>query len=130
MSHPQRFDPHDPILARLRELCLSFPGADEKISHGRPVFFTKKVFVGYGAVVKGDHDSGRYDQSIIVMPDPDEAAALLQHDRVFVPAYWGPSGWLGYDLGSAPDWDEVAELIEDSYRNTALKRLIAELDAR
>lgn len=130
MSHAPQFDDDDPILTEVRGLCLAFPGADEKVSHGRPVFFTKKVFVGYGAVVKGDHHSGRYDQSIIVMPDPDEAAALLQHERVFVPAYWGPSGWLGYDLSGAPDWNEVAELVEDSFRNTALKRLIAELDAR
>ena len=129
MAHPQQFDDDDPVLARLREICLALPGAAEKISHGRPMFFTKKIFAGYGAVTKGDHHSGRYDESLVFMPDDDEVAALEQHPLVFKPAYWGPYGWLGYDLSKNPDWDEVAELVEESFRNTAGKRLIAELDA-
>jgi len=130
MAHARQFDESDPTLARLREICLGLPGADEKISHGRPMFFTKKAFAIYGAVTKGDHHSGRYDQSFVFRPDEDEAPALLQHPAVFTPAYWGPSGWLAYDLGDSPDWVEVAELVEESYRNTALRRLIAELDSR
>ncbi len=124
------FDDDDPVLARLREICLALPGADVKVSHGRPSFFTRKIFAGYGAVVKGDHHSGRYDQAVIVMPDAEEAPALRQDDRFFVPAYWGPSGWLGLDLSGEVDWDEVAELVETSFRETAPKKLIAELDAR
>ena len=130
MNHPKQFEDQDPVLARLRELCLAFPGAAEKTSHGRPVFFTKKIFAIYGAVLTGDHHSGRYDQSMVFRPDPDEAPALESHPRVFAPAYWGPSGWVGYDLSGSPDWDEVRELVEDSYRDTASKKLVAELDAR
>ncbi len=130
MTHPQMFDDDDPVLAKLRELCMSFPGADVKVSHGRPAFFTKKIFAGYGAVLKGDHHSGRFDQALIFMPDADERAAYVEDERFFVPAYWGPSGWIGIDLAEHADWDEVAELVEDSYRNTAPKKLIAELDER
>ena len=115
------------MLAKLRDVALALPGADEKVSHGRPAFFTKKIFAMFGAVTKGDHDSGAHDQSLVFLPDPDEAAALSQHGRTFVPAYWGPYGWLGYDLGSDTDWDEVAELVEDSFRQTATMKLIAEL---
>lgn len=130
MSHPQQFDDADPLLAKVREIALALPGADEKVSHGRPAFFTKKIFVMYGAVTKGDHHSGRFNESIVILPDPDERLALEQHDRVFTPAYWGPHGWLGYDLSpKTTDWTEVAELIEDSFRNTAIKRLIKQLDA-
>jgi hypothetical protein len=43
----------DPILARVRTLCLSFPGADELESHGRPTFRTKKIFAVYGGMEKG-----------------------------------------------------------------------------
>jgi hypothetical protein len=47
-----------------------------------------------------------------------------------VPAYYGPSGWVGLNFRAAqPDWEEVAELVEDSYRNTAPKRLVAQLHA-
>ena len=131
MAHPQMFDDDDPVLARLRELCLVLPGADVKVSHGRPAFFTKKIFAGYGAVVKGDHQSGDHDHALIFMPDPGERAAYEDDDRFFSPAYWGPSGWLAIDLDLAgTDWDEIAELVEDSYRMTAPKKLIADLDAR
>jgi hypothetical protein len=40
-----------------------------------------------------------------------------------------PGGdWIGVDLDAASDWDEVAELLDASFRMTAPKRLIAELD--
>ena len=131
MAHHQQFDDDDPVLAKLRAICLALPGADVKISHGRPAFFTKKIFAGYGAVLKGEHHTGQYDQAMIIMPGAGEAEAIEQDDRFFFPAYWGPSGWRGIDLaGSDVDWDEVAELVEESYRVTAPKKLIAELDAR
>jgi len=131
MAHAPHFDPQDPVLAKLRSVCLALPGADEKVSHGRPAFFTKKIFAIYGAVTKGDHHSGQYDQSVVFQPDPDEADALAQHEHSFVPAYWGPYGWLGLDLSQeSVDWDEVAELVEDSFRQTAAKKLLAKLDQR
>ena len=130
MAHPQQFDDDDPVLATLREICLALPGADVKVSHGRPAFFTKKIFTMFGAVVKGEHHTGEFDQAMVVMPDPEDADAIAQDERFFVPAYWGPSGWVGLDLSDDPDWDEVAELVEASYRATASKKLIAELDAR
>ena len=125
------FDVDDPVLAQLRAICLALPGADMKISHGRPAFFTKKIFAGYGAVLKGEHHSDQYDQALVFMPDADERAAIDEDGRFFTPAYWGPYGWRGLDLaGHDVDWDEVAELVEDSYRLTAPKKLIAELDNR
>ncbi len=129
VSHPQRFDDADPVLARLRAICLSLPGADEKVSHGRPAFFTKKIFAIYGAVLKGDHHSGQHDQALVFRPDPDEAPALAQDDRFFIPAYWGPYGWMAVDLNGDTDWDEVSELVEASFCETATKKLVAELRA-
>jgi hypothetical protein len=49
------FDAGDPLLARLRDLCRSFPHTAEKVSHGRPVFFTGKVFAVYGGGEKRVH---------------------------------------------------------------------------
>lgn len=129
MGHPPRFDPDDALLARLREVCLALPGADEKVSHGHPAFFTKKIFAMFGGVVKGDHSSDLHARSVLFIVDPDERDAVDADPRFFVPAYWGPYGWRGLDLDTdAVDWDELAELVEDSYRITAPKRLIAELD--
>ncbi len=128
VSHPLMFDDDDPWLAQVRTICLGLPGASEKVSHGRPCYFTRKIFAIYGAVEKGDHHSGRFDHSVLVLPDPDETAALLADPRFFVPAYWGPYGWIGLDLTAAEvDWAEVGELVEDSFRMTAPAKLVAQL---
>ena len=134
MAHPQMFEPADPYLGRLREICLALPGADEKVSHGRPNFFTRKVFAIYGGVVKGDHDAEPFRHAVIVKPDPADTAALLEDERFVVPGYYGPYGWLMLDLrndrgAAGVDWLEVAELVDASYRVTAPTRLVRELDA-
>ena len=129
MAHPPRFDEDDPLLARVREIALALPGADEKVSHGRPTFFTTKVFAIFGGVVKGDHASDALRWSLVFRPDADERPALLEDPRVAVPGYEGASGWLALDLRGEVDWDEVAELVETSYRATAPARLVAALDA-
>lgn len=131
MAHPARYSDDDPLLVEVRRVCLALPGAAEKISHGHPNFFTKKVFAVYGGVVKGDHSADTYGQSMLFLPDPDERQALLADERFFVPAYYGPGGWLGINLRvGTPDWTEVAELADMSFRNTAPARLIKELDTR
>ncbi len=125
MSHPARFSEDDPLLARVREIALGLPEAKEKVSHGHPSFYTKKIFVVYGGMLKGDHYSDTYAQSILVLPDSDERAALLTDARYYDPAYYGPYGWVGFDLRPQPtDWDEVRELVDASYRNTAVARLV------
>jgi hypothetical protein len=129
VAHPIMFDDADPYLAQLRRICLAMPGAAEKVSHGRPCFHTKKIFAIYGAVAKGDDVSGRYDHSVLVLPEADETPALLADPRFFVPAYWGPWGWIGLDFTAATiDWAEVAELVTDSFMTTAPTRLVAQLE--
>ncbi len=130
MAHPQMFDDDDPVLARVRQLAAALPGTAEKVSHGRPAFFTTKVFAYYGGSRKVDGDWEQHPQAVVVLPDDDDRIALLEDERCFVPAYLGPYGWLGIDLTEDADWDEVAELLDASYRLTAPKKLIAELDAR
>ena len=73
-----RFRDDDPLLARLRTLCLALPEAREKVSHGLPNFYTVKVFAQFGAVVKGDHDADDFAQSLVVLPDENERRSLLQ----------------------------------------------------
>lgn len=130
MAHPIMYDEEDPVLARLREIALSFPCAAEKVTHGWPAFYTVKVFAYYGGSIKVDGTYVRHDQSLVVLPDPSEYEALAQDERVYRPAYLGPYGWLGLDLTLDMDWTEVAELLDASYRITAPRRVIAELDAR
>ena len=130
MAHPLMFSPDDPLLARVRAIALTFPEAAEKVSRGRPAFFTQKVFCYFGGSVRIDGDWVAHDAGIMVRPDAEDDPALRQDPRFWVPAYLGPSGWLGIDLDDDTDWQEIAELIDASYRVTAPRRFVADLDAR
>jgi predicted DNA-binding protein (MmcQ/YjbR family) len=121
------FDDADPLLVRVREVAATFPGVGEKVSHGRPAFFTKKVFAYYGGSVRVGDEWVQHPRSIVVQPDPGDRPALLEDPRVYVPAYFGPSGWVGFDLDEESDWDEVVELLDASFRLTAPRRLVDEL---
>lgn len=127
MAHELAFDPADPTLARVRELALGFPGAKEKVSVGHAVFYTTKVFSWYGVSHKVDGQWHRISQSVSVLLPEAERLSLLGREDVFVPGYIGPSGWVGVRITDETDWAEVAELLEESYRNTAPKRLVAQL---
>lgn len=124
------FDADDPYLHRIRAIALALPGAAEKISHGRPAFFTTKVFAYYGGSIKVDGAYVQHDRSVMVHPDEGEVLALAGQARSYRPAYLASSGWIGIDLAADTDWDEIAEIIVASYRETAGRRLVAELDAR
>lgn len=131
MAHEEMFDRDAPVLALIRSIALSFPGAAEKFSHGRPASYTRKVFAYYGGSVRrGQGDWVQHPQSVMVLLDSDERAALLDDPRTFLPAYLGPSGWLGIDLHLLEDLEEVTELIDSSFRNTDPARPITELDTR
>jgi len=124
------FDEGDPLLARLTELCLSLPGAERAVSHGRPVFRCGKLFAQFGGSIRrgpGDHEE--VPAALLVKIDPVELEAIDSDPRFFVPAYVGPYGWRGIDLAApTTEWAEVAELVDASFRLTAPRRRVAELD--
>ena len=122
------FDDDDPVLARVRGICLALPDAEEKVSHGRPAFFTQRVFAYYGGSERRGGAWVPHDEAIMVRPDPGDEPALRDHPHVFVPAYLGPRGWLGFDLVEGTDWTEITELIDASYRVTAPARLVRLLE--
>ena len=126
------FDEDDPLLERVRRIALALPETEERISHGRPWFHVvdRPGFAVYGSGTKGP-EKVMHPHSVVVHVDDDERPARLQDPRFFVPAYLGPKGWLGLDVDArGTDWDEVAELLDASWRHSAPKRLLAEHDAR
>lgn len=135
MAHPKMFDDADTILHRVQAIAMAYPRADMKVSHGRPAFFTKKVFVYYGGSLRVDGGWVQHPHSIVVLPDGDLRMEMTEQSdwsegAVYVPAYLGPYGWIGLDIVGSTDWALVEEMIDRSYRLTAPKRAIAELDAR
>ncbi len=123
------FRDDDPGLAELRAIALGFPAAHEKVSHGRPGFFVSKMFAMYGGSSKETGAMTTVPHSVMVKVDESDREALQGDDRFFVPAYLGPSGWLGLDFDRADvDWDEVRELVDASFRLVAPRRLVNQLD--
>jgi predicted DNA-binding protein (MmcQ/YjbR family) len=125
-QHPLLFEEGDPIVERVRSLCAPYPGSAEVMAWGRPTFRAgKKIFVSLGSSMDRPH-------SLVLKPDVEERRALLELPGIFVPPYFGPGGWVGVDVdeSAGTDWTFVAELIDASYRQVALKRQLAALDAR
>jgi hypothetical protein len=130
MEHPIMYDEDDPVLAELRKRVLALPGVVETITFGRPWWRAGKVFGIYGGSTRGP-EKVPHPRALLVLIDPDELPARQQDPRFFVPAYFGPKGWLGIDVdGPGTDWTEVEELLDAGFRTAAPKRLLAELDAR
>lgn len=128
MEHPKMFDDDDPVLARVRGIALAFPEAAEKVSHGRPAFYTRKIFAYYGGSQKVHGQWVQHPASVMVLADLDGQSAMRALPNAWVPGYLGPYGWTGLDLDKLTDWDDVAGFIEESYRFTAPALLSKMLD--
>jgi predicted DNA-binding protein (MmcQ/YjbR family) len=112
--------PRQHPLERLRVLCLALPEATEKETWGSPTFRVRdKIFV---MAVIGD---GQLSMWCKASPGGQEVLVGSQPERFYVPPYVGHRGWVGMRLSGARDWRQVADLVEESYRLTAPKRLVA-----
>jgi predicted DNA-binding protein (MmcQ/YjbR family) len=121
-------DPDDATLERLRAICLPFPETVETGGVASPSFKVRdKIFAMRHPMPLADGDR----PSVWCKGRPGVQAALTQSapERFAVPPYVGHRGWIAIYLDGDVDWDELADLIEESYRMTAPKRLIARLDA-
>ena len=111
------------VLKRLRTICLRLPEAVETGGVGNPSFKVRdKIFAM-------QHGHERRSSCWVKAPRGVQGM-LVGHDpeRFFVPPYVGQHGWVGVWLDGKVDWDELADLVEESYRITAPKRLSAQLD--
>jgi hypothetical protein len=118
----------DPVLAevldRLRALCLALPEASERLSHGEPTWFVRKVFVSFA----GRHHDDRVACWCAATAEERDALVAEDPDRFFVPPYVGGRGWLGVYLDvPGVDWVELNEIVREAYRLVAPKRLAAQL---
>ena len=124
MTNDLNADPYDTeAIHRLREICLALPETEERPfgGHNAPTFrINEKMYVncsedGSNLIMKG-------------APGVQQALVSASPETYFVPKYVGHIGWFGVNLQSDLDWDELSELIEESYRLIAPKKLVAQLD--
>ncbi|HEX6471520.1 MAG TPA: MmcQ/YjbR family DNA-binding protein [Streptosporangiaceae bacterium] len=110
--------------ARVRDICRGLPDVTERPfgGHTAPSFRVRdKLFVMTS-------EDGTY-MTFKAGPGVQQALVASAPDRFFVPKYVGGRGWVGARLDVPQDWEEIAELVEESYRLIAPKRLVARLDA-
>lgn len=99
-------------LDRVRRICLAFPGAVEKLSHGSPTFFTpKRVFASFN-----DNHHGDGHIAVWIPAAPGVQAALIEEDPAtyYRPPYVGVSGWVGVELSRVDD-EQLGALIREAH---------------
>lgn len=117
-------------ITRLRKLCLALPEAHEVEAWGEPTFRVRnKMFATYAAP-DNHHGAGRPATWCKAAPGNQELMVRDAPERFFVPPYVGKSGWVGVWLDGDVDWAEVAELLRDSYRLVAPRKLAVLVDGR
>ena len=113
----------DDPLSRLRKVCLALPEATEKVAWGEPTFRVRdKIFAMF---TDNHHGDGRVALWCKAPPGVQEVLVGADPRRFYVPPYVGHKGWVGVRLDVKVDWDEVSDLVKDSYLMTAPKRLAA-----
>jgi predicted DNA-binding protein (MmcQ/YjbR family) len=116
-------DPGYP-LERLRAVCLAFPEAVESGGVGDPSFKVRdKIFAMQHRM------DGRPSLWVKAPDGVQEMLVGAVPERFFRPPYVGHRGWVGLGLDGELDWDELADLVEESYRMTAPKRLSAQIES-
>ncbi len=116
-------------LTRVRKLCLALPEAHEVEAWGEPTFRVRNKLFAMYAAPNNHHGAGRPAVWCKAAPGNQLLMVRANTGRFFVPPYVGPSGWVGVWLDRDPDWAEVGELMSDSYRLIAPRKLSALLDA-
>jgi predicted DNA-binding protein (MmcQ/YjbR family) len=108
------------VYERLRKICLRWPETQETIKWGHPVFVAgKKMFAAFG------EDHGR---AHIAFKLADERWNELVDDLRIIPApYAARFGWVQLWADKKIDWPFLEQLLFDSYKSVALKRMLAEL---
>lgn len=114
--------------ARLTEICEGFPeAASEPSGHGPHVVYRvrKKTFAWY---VDNHHGDDRISLWVKVTLDEQQALVGSDPERFYSAPYMGQHGWVGARLDLPDvDWDEITELLTESYRLIAPKRLVEQL---
>jgi len=110
-----------PVYRRARRLCLALPETSERTAWGHPNFRAgRKVFCAF-EIIKGR-------PSIAFKLKPAQAKRALRSREFFATPY-GRGSWVSVWVDGDLHWDTVGALVETSYRNVALKRMLGALDA-
>jgi hypothetical protein len=113
------------VTSKVREICLAFPGVEERVSHGSPAFYVGRQFVMLWP--EGHHEHGFAHLWCAAAAGTQESLIATDGDRYFRPPYVGHRGWLGMRLDRRVSWSAVAERCHEGYLVTASPKWLAAL---
>ena len=115
-------------LKRMQAIVARLPDVEQSDNPPGCYFLVRrKIFAQVATVI----DHGRPVTMVAFRPDPGERDALLAIGHpYFSRGPWDDRlGRIAILVEAATNWDEITELVTDSYRLVAPKKLVAQLDA-
>jgi predicted DNA-binding protein (MmcQ/YjbR family) len=110
------------VYERFRAICTSLPETQEVFveNWGHPTFRVGPNLKMFASCSAPDADR----PSLGMKVEKAHQAALINTDkRITSAAYVGKHGWIDIDASGPVDWDEIRELVIESYVLNAPKRL-------
>ena len=135
MSKPPRIEPPGDAVARVAATALALPDAYEEDAWTGVRWRVRRRTFAHVLVAQEGYPSAYRDMTGVTEPTTvltfrssgDELAALAHAGPPFYQPPWSPTV-VGMVLDDHTDWDEVAELVTESYRFCAPQKLRHRLD--
>jgi predicted DNA-binding protein (MmcQ/YjbR family) len=120
------------IVERVRTLCLALPEVtvrvDYSLTRARSTAHSFDIRRrSFCLLVAREDPTGKPVPLLVLRADPDEREVLLSNGRPFFAPRAGRDR-IGVLLTDHTDWEEIRELVTESYRVLAPKKLSALLD--
>ena len=111
-------------LTRVEQICLALAETSGKRMGSHAAFLVRKKTFAY--YLDNHHGDGIIAITCKVAPGDNDLLARSQPERFYLPVYLASKGWVALRLDRGEiDWEEVRELLHESYRRIAPKRLAA-----
>ncbi|MGZ4532383.1 MAG: MmcQ/YjbR family DNA-binding protein [Mycobacteriaceae bacterium] len=135
MSRPPRIEPAGNVIARVASTALALPDAYEEDAWTGVRWRVRNKTFAHVLVAQEGYTSAYRDITGVTEPTTvltfrlsgDELLALTHGGPPFYRPPWSPTV-VGMVLDDDTDWDEVAELVTESYRFCAPQKLRRRLD--
>jgi hypothetical protein len=120
------------VVERVRALCLALPEVtvrvDDSLSPARSTAYSYEIRRrSFCLLVAREDSAGQTVPMLVLRAAPSEREALLAIGHPFFASRAG-RGRIVVVLTDNTDWEEIRELVTESYRILAPKKLIALLD--
>jgi predicted DNA-binding protein (MmcQ/YjbR family) len=109
------------VLKKLDAICTRLPETKPGSKFGSPIWRA-----GTKTFVCAHYYTGRL--KLLFWVGAAEQKKLARDKRFEVSRYTGHSGWIDLDVEEKQNWEEIKQLVIESYRHFALKRMLKALD--